>query len=448
MIDLYKNMTSASATISRTPIGRFIAPNRISRIEVEGQSTNPVREKWVRPIFPLRKEFFTESVLDELQRALPTLASKSLEPIKLHIGAPSESPPGGMVQSLKDSQSVPGAHVYSSSRGEPVLLDAVAAHMKERYQVDVDPSQEVCITYGSCPGIFFALRDLLKGGITIVPTPGYPPFITAAEIGEHNIFGIPLTKENNYMPDLGKVFQHLEEIHAADKVSSVIINYPHNPTGAIASLDYLEKIVELARKYNFLIISDLAYGEVYSPSGEKPHSIFEIPGAKGYAIELHSFGKTFNATGARAGFAISDPETINDLEGKIAFENIANVHKPIQFAVARALTDPGCQEDLQRRNLEYKERFDLMANGLRDLGWQVDDFDRGGFFLWVKVPEAETTSKEFFNKLLYNAGVVVVPGDSFGEEGEGFIRISLTQPKEKLQEVLQRLATYGFNYSN
>lgn len=257
---------------------------------------------------------------------------------------------------------------------------------------------------------------------------------------------MPLSPANNFMPDVDSSIKELDQCGLIDDVHSLLVNYPHNPTGAVADLNYYRNLIKLAKQYNLLIVSDMAYGEIYNPTGEKPHSIFEIPGAKDVCIEIHTFGKTFSMTGDRAGFVIANRDIINLFETYLKHVHIGNVPKPIQLAVAHGLTSRECMQVVAERNIEYKSRFDLMTNGLRDLDWQIDNFNRAGFFLWVKVPEAGKTSREFFNDLLCKAGIVVVPGSDFGSEGEGYIRISLTQSREKLAEVLERLRTNGFKY--
>ena len=363
------------------------------------------------------------------------------------MGMSVELPPKTIIEQLAANQYKEGAHTYALPRGESELLTAISLYMNRRFNVQVASNENVCVLPGNCPGIFFIMKDLLKPGIVALPTPGYPPFFTAAKKGGHDICATPLTIENNFMPDISKAVEILQAKQKLNDLNALFINYPHNPTGAVANLQYLEGIVNLARKHSFLVISDMTYSDIYNPSCEKPHSIFEIPGAESVAIELHTFGKTFSMTGDRAGFVISNPEVIKLFETYIKHVHIGNVPKPIQLAIASGLNDPQCLDYVQQNNIGYSQKFDLMTDGLTKLGWEIPNFTRAGFFLWVPVLEKDKSSRDFFYDLLYKAGVVVVPGSDFGEEGEGYIRISLTQPISKLKEVLQRLETNGFDYS-
>lgn len=430
-------------SITSSPPGRFIPPSGlVYRKPLDGSIQT----------YPPEEDFFTAAVLKKLDAALPLLRERGIPPIKLHIGAPTEPPPAGVLNKLTESASRPDVHTYADPKGEKVFRDAIETHMRNRYGVVIDPETQVRPAQGSCPVIYFAMRDLITNpGIVIVPTPGYPPFSIAAEIGKHQVFGIPLTPENNFMPDLALALEYLQRNGVASNVRAVVINYPHNPTCAVADLGYLEKVVDLAKKYKFKIISDMAYGEAYDPNvpaDKRPHSIFEIQGANEVdIIEPHSLGKTFNATGWRIAFVVfSTVDTVNQNTGETAWNKLAAPWKPFQYATAHGLTDAECLKSLEERNQEYAERYKLMTDGLKKLGWKIHDYDRGGFFLWGQDPDPRMTSEEFADELLLKTGIVVVPGKLFGDEGEGFFRASLMQPKDTLREALNRLEKNGFRY--
>lgn len=409
-------------------------------------SPDPILTKCLCPTFYPDEEFFTEGVRKAVEHALPSLVPRQLYPLFLHVGAPTELPPENILKGLEKFQSSSQVHVYGRPKGEPELLRAIANHVRNRYDFTIDSESEVCVTPGGCPAIYIILKELLQPGLVIFPSPGYPPYYTAAAKGRHDVCVIPLSSENNFMPDVEHVLKILEEAGKINDLRAIFVNYPHNPTGAVTNLGYLEKIVNLAREYGFLVFSDMAYSEVYNPEKKKPHSIFEIKDAKEVAIELYNLGKTFSMTGDRISYVIANHTIIGLFEAYLKHVHISSVPKPIQFAISAGLKDESCMKEVENRNIEYARRLELMATGLKSLGWQVDDFQRAGFFLWVPVPEKGKTSREFFNELLNKAGVVVVPGIDFGEEGEGYIRISITQPVPVLKEALTRLEANGFCY--
>lgn len=444
-------LTSTVQAVEVSSLYRFLPNALIPKILTgkDPEPASPVIAKCISPTYSPNEGFFTDNVMRCVDLALPSLIKKGLEPIFLHIGAPTELPPEQIVQELAASQSRDKAHTYASPSGEQGLRTEISKFMKRRFDADINPDKEICVLPGSCPGIFTFTRDILRKekGVILLPSPGYPPYYTAARKAGHDVCTLPLTAENNFMPDVSEAISMLDNAGKAGDILAVFVNYPHNPTGAVANYKYLESIITLARKYNFLVVSDMAYSEIYDPQSERPHSIFEIPGAKEVGIEFHTFGKTFSMTGDRIAFVVARSELAVLFPAKAKHENIGSPPKTIQSGIEHGLNNEQCWAEVERRNYEYRERFNLMISGLKKLDWKIDDFKRSGFFLWVRVPESNVSSKEFFSRLLYNAGVVTVPGSDFGEEGEGYMRISLTQPIPVLEAVLKRLEVNGFNYS-
>ncbi len=296
--------------------------------------------------------------------------------------------------------------------------EAVANWYKNRFSVDLDPKDECLALIGSKEGIAhlpFAFVD--KGDYTLVPDPGYPVYSTATMFAGGFVYKMPLLKENGFLPDLDAIDKSI-----LNKTKIMFINYPNNPTSAIATKDFYNRVVELALKYGFLVASDNAYSEIYYDN-YKPMSFLEIDGAKEVGIELHSFSKTFNMTGWRIGFAVGNKNGIYGL-GKIKTNVDSGVFGALQKAGIFALNNYKTLNEPIRKI--FQERKNQMSQALKKANFEFED-PLATFYFWVKVPKGYT-SKDFAKKLLEEKGIVVTPGVGFGEYGEGYFRISLTNP--------------------
>ncbi len=364
--------------------------------------------------------------------------------VRLDIGTPPNLPPQGIIDKLKEAQDKVGFHTYSEPQGEDFFLDAISKYMEERFGVKLDPKNEIFVISGGTNKAIYTLltTKFLAKGAVMLPSPGYPAYYSSAKLGERDICTIPLTQNDNYQPDLNKAL-------LSNNVNVLIINYPQNPTGVISNLKYFKKVIDFAKEHKIIVISDLSFSEIYPPNGEKPPSIFQIPDAKEVAVEIHGFSKTFNMTGDRIAFLVGNSDIITELIKLTKLETIGNAPKPLQYAAAFALSDPDCRQFVQNQNIEYATRREMMVDGLKDLGWPVSDEhkSRGGFFIWTAVPEKNKTGYEFADDLLERAGILMIPGIFFGQEGENYIRMSLLQEKEILGEVLNSLKQSGFEYS-
>jgi LL-diaminopimelate aminotransferase len=239
---------------------------------------------------------------------------------------------------------------------------------------------------------------------------------------------MPLREENNFLPDFKKI-----PLSVVKKGKILFINYPNNPTGATAEKSFYKEVISFARKYKLIVISDLAYSEM-AYDGYKPSSILEIDGAKDVAIEFHSLSKTYNMTGWRIGWACGNAQLVSAL-AKVKSNVDSGIFSAIQLAGIAALEGP--QEHVNNMCRLYQERRDCMVNGLRSLGWQVN-LSRATFYLWIKIPK-KVSSINFSALLLEKANIVATPGVGFGKNGEGFIRMALTVPKQRLEEAVERL---------
>jgi LL-diaminopimelate aminotransferase len=266
------------------------------------------------------------------------------------------------------------------------------------------------------------------GDVALVPTPAYPVYHTATLFAGGESFFMPLLRENEFLPDLGRI---PDEITSRARI--MFINYPNNPTAAVAGLDFFDEVVGFARKNQIVVCHDAAYTEM-AFDGYRPPSFLAAAGAKDVGLEFHSLSKTYNMTGWRIGFAVGNREAIGGL-GAIKSNVDSGVFQAVQMAALAAIRgDQSCVTEMVE---VYKRRRDLMVKGLKDAGFQVTS-PRATFYLWVKVPEGYT-SAQLTARLLEDVGLVVTPGNGFGEPGEGYFRIALTQKRERIAEAIQRL---------
>jgi LL-diaminopimelate aminotransferase len=305
----------------------------------------------------------------------------------------------------------------------------VAEWYGQRFGVRLDADKEVMSLIGSKEGIahvFWALVD--PGDYTLVPDPAYPVYRVSTILSGGTPYLMPLKKERNFLPDLKAI---PEEI--ARKAKILFLNYPNNPTAAVAPREFYEEAVAFAKKNNLLICSDLAYSEI-AYEGYRPMSLLEIPGAKDFCLEFHSFSKTFNMTGWRIGMAVGSAEAISALS--IIKTNVdSGVFKAIQETAAFALRQP---TDFTTKMCQlYQRRRDILVEGLNKLGWKLEK-PKATFYLWVPVSEG-FTSADFTRLLLEKCGIVVVPGNGYGPTGEGYVRFSITTDEKRIVETLDRM---------
>jgi LL-diaminopimelate aminotransferase len=387
----------------------------------------------------------------------PELTAKGLPPIKMSIGAPTVEPPKSLLAHFQDSLKEPGIHTYSVPKGEKFFLDAVAQRMKSRFGVTVDPATEITALLGSKEGLANCFRTLItprmnikEQDIILTPDPGYASYVDAIKIAGGHSYPTPLTLENNYLPDLDAAMDNLKRDGFDPKrVKAVIINYPSNPIGACAPFSYLESVVAFARKHGILVISDIAYSEMYFDGQEAPRSILEVERAKELAIEFHSLSKPYAMTGWRIGFAVGNADAVGIL-AKIKGTMDSGIFRAIQKAAAFALTNPDCDAYIKECNQMYAKNQAIMLQGFKRLGWPVEELNppKATFYLWLPIPPSykEKGCERFTADVLEQAGVVLVPGTAFGKTGEGFVRLSVVNPIAELEEVANRLEKYGFTY--
>lgn len=376
-------------------------------------------------------------IFAELDEWKEEARKKGVDLIDLGIGNPDGATPEPVVSAALESIKNPASHGYPSFRGKIEFRKAIADWMKRRYNVTVNPETEIQTLIGEKEGLAnVAMAFTNPGDINIVPDPYYPVLSRGTWIASGEVFHIQLKKENDFLPDLSEIPEDV-----AKKAKIFFINYPNNPTAAIAPVEFLERIVDFCRKYSILLVSDMAYGEVVFDK-YRPTSIFEIDGAWDVAVEFHSFSKTFNMAGWRAGFVIGKKEFID-----IIYAMKTNIDYGtstlVQDAAIKALTMP--YEYVQQIMDKYDARRELIARRLTELGWDVYRTPATMYF-WLKVPNG-MTSKDFCKMVLDKTGVVFTPGVAFGDMSDDHFRFSIVQPEERLNEAFDRMEEAGIRFS-
>ncbi len=370
----------------------------------------------------------------EIDRKKAEIKAKGVDIIDLGVGDPDMPTPQHIIEAMKRAVDEPANHRYPSYSGMNDFREAVARWYRERFGVDLDPEREVVSLIGSKEGLaHFPLAFIDPGDIALVPTPAYPVYHIGTLFAGGDSFFMPLVSKNNYLPDLKEIPESV-----AERARIMFINYPNNPTAAVADLSFFEQVVAFARKYHIVVCHDAAYTEM-AFDGYRAPSFLEAPGAKEVGVEFHSLSKTYNMTGWRIGFAVGNEKGMEGL-GAIKSNIDSGVFQAVQMAGIEALQgDTSCVREMTQ---VYTERRDIMVQGLRDAGFHVTS-PKATFYLWVTVPEGYS-SAQVTTRLLEEAGVVVTPGNGFGGPGEGYFRIALTQKKERLAEALERLKGMRF----
>jgi LL-diaminopimelate aminotransferase len=363
--------------------------------------------------------------------ALKGEALKSgIDIIDLGIGDPDQPTPRHIREKMKEALEDRANHRYPSYQGLRTFREAVARWYKTRFGVDLDPETEVLSLIGSKEGIgHIPLAFLNPGDICLAPDPGYPVYQAGTTLAGGIVYPLPLLPENQFLPDLSKIL----DPQVLQKAKLLFINYPNNPTAATADLDFFRKVIDFSRRHNIMVCHDNAYSEIAYDGYQAP-SFLQARGAKEVGIEFHSLSKTYNMTGWRIGFAVGNPEIIAAL-GKVKTNIDSGIFQAVQVAAVEAMsTDQGCVQEMCRL---YQERRDVLCQGLESIGLTVSK-PKATFYLWIRVPKGDT-SESFSMRLLKEAGIICTPGTGFGCYGEGFIRLALTIPKERMAEAVDRI---------
>ncbi len=363
--------------------------------------------------------------------------NRGVDVIDISIGNPDGATPKPVVDVAIRAIQDPINHGYPNFRGKPELRQAIADWMQKRYNVEINPKTEVQTLIGEKEGLAnVALAYTNPNDINIIPDPYYPVLCRGTLIAGGKPYFVQLKEENKFLIDLSEIPTEI-----AKKAKMFFINYPNNPTGAIAPKSFLKDIVQFCKEYGILLISDLAYGEVCF-GDYRPYSIFNIDGAKDVAMEFHSFTKTFNMAGWRCGFAIGKEEFISNLYAMKSNVDYGT-STIIQDACIEALTMPiSYVKDIMDI---YHKRREVMAKGFSDLGFYAPRSEATMYF-WIKIPPKFKTSMEFTKYLLDKTGVMVTPGSAFGAMSDDHFRVSLVQPNDRIKEVFERFKKAGIRY--
>lgn len=384
----------------------------------------------------------------------PELEKKNRAPIFLSMGAPIEDPPKYFLDSLKAALDEEGIHTYSSPKGEKYFLDAIAQKMKSRFGVELDTKTEICSLIGSKEGLANFIRIIInptlndaEKDVLFLPDPGYASYNQMVTIAGGKSYPVPLTPENNFMPNLDIVWEnYIKDGGKAEKVKALVINYPNNPLGATATREYYKQCIAFCKKHKILLMSDAAYADLYFDESDRPFSIFEFEGAKDVAVEFFSFSKPYAMTGCRAGWICGNKEAIQQFSVlKSTIDN--GLYKPMQKACAAILLSDEGDKYTKQANINLKKKQDMFVKGMRELGWPEFYVPNATFYLWMPIPPRYKTSQEFTDALLETSGIVAVPGHAYGQYGEGFFRVSIVCSENQIQECIDRMKTDGFYYN-
>jgi L-glutamine---4-(methylsulfanyl)-2-oxobutanoate aminotransferase len=372
----------------------------------------------------LPKQFFASLVSKVGQ-----IMSQGHDVINLGQGNPDQPTPLHIVKRLQAAAENPVNHKYSPFKGLQNLKDSAALFYKREYGVELDPNTEVAVLFGGKAGLVELPQCLLNPSDTLlVPDPGYPDYWSGVALAQARMEIMPLTEENDYLPVYSEISEQILE-----RAKMMFLNYPNNPTGAVATEQFFKETVQLADRHSICVVHDFAYGAI-GFDGKKPISFLSIPGAKEVGIEIYTLSKTYNMAGWRVGFAVGNKSVIEAIE-LLQDHLYVSLFPAIQEAAISALTESqDCVDELVRM---YDSRRKVFIEGLQSIGWDVQS-PAGSFFAWLKVPTG-FTSVEFSDFLLQKAHVAVAPGNGFGEYGEGYVRAGLLTSEERLKEAVNRI---------
>jgi LL-diaminopimelate aminotransferase len=354
--------------------------------------------------------------------------------IHLGIGDPDMPTPDYIIKAAQAAVADPATHPYALDRGDLQFRKAIAAWTEKRFGVTVDPETEILPAQGSKETLSHLPLALMNpGDVGLVPDPGYPVYASSVQFAGGKVVRFPITAERGYLPDLAALAKH-----DLGRVKLIYLNYPNNPTAALASLDFYAQVVAWAREHQIVVAQDAAYSEVYFDA--PPPSILQVPGAKDVAVEFYSCSKTFDMTGWRVGWVVGNAAVIESLvQIKSNMDN--GVFTAMQRAGAAALEGYDRPEIHELRAM-YKRRRDCMVEALQKAGLEVNR-PEATFYVWVKCPGG-LDSRTFADRVLAEADLVVTPGIGYGPHGEGYFRLSLTVPEAKLREAAERIKRLKF----
>ena len=369
----------------------------------------------------------------EISRKIAEKRAKGEDVVSFGIGDPDMPTPAHIIERLCQAAQDPANHRYPETEGLPELRRSIAEWYKKRFDVSLDPDKEVVPLIGAKEGVaHIALCFIDPGDIALVPDPGYPVYSVGTMLVGGEPYYMPLTEKNHFLPDLKSI---PEDVLKKSKL--IWINYPNNPTGAVANLDFFNEVVRFAKQHNLVVCHDAPYTEV-AFDGYRPVSFMQAEGAREVGVEFHSLSKTYNMTGWRIGMAVGNAEMIDALR-RVKSNLDSGIPQAIQYAAIEALS--GSQDCIEEHNAVYQKRRDLVMEMLNKIGLKARA-PKAGLYIWAKVPQGYT-SVQFATELLEKANVVVTPGIGYGKNGEGYVRLSLTLSDAGVVKGLSRLSEWN-----
>lgn len=379
-----------------------------------------------------RLEGLSPYLFVQISERIAEREAKGEEVISFAIGDPDIPTPPYIIERLCQAARDPANHRYPESQGLPDFRLAIAEWYEKRFSVVLHPDKEVLPLIGAKDGVgHVAFCFIDPGDIALVPDPAYPVYSVSIMFAGGESYFMPLTEKNDFLPDLEQI-----PLEVARQAKLLWLNYPNNPTSAVADFDFFEKVVSFAKKYDLVVCHDAPYTEV-AFNGYRPISFMQVPGANEVGIEFHSLSKSYNMTGWRVGMAVGNPQMIDALR-RMKSNLDSGIPQAIQYAAIEALRGP--QDCIKEHNLLYQRRRDRMVKTLTEIGLKIKP-PKASLYLWAKIPHGYT-SAEFATRLLNEARVVVTPGTGYGRYGEGYIRLSLTVPDNEVKEGLARLLAW------
>jgi LL-diaminopimelate aminotransferase len=379
-----------------------------------------------------RVEALPPYLFAEISKKIAAKRAEGHDIVTFGIGDPDIPTPRHILDSLHRAADEPVNHRYPESEGLPELRKAISDWYGRRFEVAFDPMKETLPLIGSKEGIaHMALCLVDPGDVALVPDPGYPVYEIGTMFAGGTSYRLPCTRESGWKPDFDSIPEDV-----AQKAKVIWLNYPNNPTGAVADLDFFEKAVSWARRHDVVICHDNPYCDV-TYDGYKPVSIFQVPAAREIAVEFNSWSKIYNMTGWRIGMVVGN-ETLIDALMRVK----SNVDSGIPQAIQRMAIDAvyGPQDCIDEHNRIYEKRRNRMVEVLRKIGLEVE-MPKASLYVWARLPVG-VTSSEYAARLIEDCSVVVTPGRGYGEQGEGYIRLSVTTPDDRMEEGLKRLEAW------
>ncbi|SDQ20061.1 pyridoxal phosphate-dependent aminotransferase [Virgibacillus salinus] len=374
-----------------------------------------------------------EQFFAKLVKKTQSMKEKGHDVIVLGQGNPDLPTPEHIVKALQEGAEKPRNHKYTPFQGFQYLKDSVADFYQREYGVTIDPKTEVAILFGAKTGLVELSQCLLNpGDLALLPDPGYPDYMSGTAMADAETAFMPLLRKNGFLPDYSEISE--EEL---ERAKLMFLNYPNNPTAATASKEFFDETIELANKHDFCVVHDFAYATIGFEE-EKPVSFLQSAGAKDVGVEIYTLSKAYSMAGWRVAFAVGNPSVIESIN-LVQDHMYVSLFGAVQEAAAEALT--GDQTAAQYLVDTYANRRERFIAALDRIGWEADA-PKGTFFAWLPVPTGYT-SEEFADLLLEKAHVVVAPGNGFGSNGEGYVRVGLLDSEARLEEAVERIGRLG-----